>query len=339
MKNILIVLIVLLLLLLGCKTPTAPERTIYQTNRAASNGDNWQLLYSLPTLIGKFSVRLTDISCNDNGDIFVSTSGGGVYKINSADSLSKQITNGLIPINVENYVVYFAGSILFSRNRIIVGSSNLIEKGGIFITDNENSFQSKIIWDKYSVVVSLYKNPNGELFAGCYNDILQSKDNGDSWINLTSNTEDGFGYFYSFSFDKYGNIYGATSRGVYYSDSRKISFKVIGLSNEAILGIDINKEGWIYASTESGKLFYSKDSGANWEQLMNYPNKQAHCIYINDNYYIIAGAEDGIYRSKDNGNTWEFVGLKDKRIIRIVPDTKGGLIAGTYMNEIYYSSN
>jgi hypothetical protein len=342
MKNVLIIFFSMLgLFILSCSdaSVTKPEeKIVYPRERAISNGDNWRLVYTLPTNIEEISLRLTDISVNNSAELFVSTSCGGVYKIIISDSTDKQLISGLISTSVDNHTIHYVGSVLCNGNRTIVGSSNLLDNGGIFITEKENSFLSTIIWNKYTNVVSLYKNPNGEIYAGCYNDILQSKDNGSSWLSLASDTEDGYGYFYSFSFDKYGNIYGATRRGVYYSDSRTISFKNIGLLNEVILCIDINKNEWIFASTENGKMFYSEDNGINWKQLTNYPNKHAHSLYINENNYIIAGTEDGIYRSKDNGITWELIGLKNKYIIRIIDDLMGNLIAGTGMNEIYYSS-
>ncbi len=331
----------ILLLLIACSDSNIiepeKEKIIYHIEKAKSNGATWDLISSLPTLIEKHSVRLTDISCDHLGNIYVSTSGGGVYKINSKDSTIIKITSGLIPTNIAYYTVYYVGAILYNNNRIITGSTDLQEKGGIYTLDGD-SFQSRIIWNKYANVISLYKNPNGEIFAGCYYDLLKSNDNGNSWISLTENTEAGYAYFYSFAFDKYGNIYGATRRGVYYSDVVKNHFKSIGLTNETILGIDLNSQEWIYVSTENGKIYVSKDHGSSWQQLNSYPLKQAHCLYINKNDNIIVGTEDGIYRSADNGDNWEFVGLKNKYILKIISDSNGNLIAGTDMNEIYYSA-
>lgn len=340
-KIIRIVFSIIILLLIACSDSNIiepeKEKIIYPIVRATSDGSVWNIRSSLPTLIEKHSIRLTDISCDKESNIYVSTSGGGIYKINKNDNSIRQITAGLIPTTIAYFTVYYTGAVLYNENRIITGSTDLQKKGGIYTLDDD-TFQSKVAWNKYSNVVSIYKNPNGEIFAGCYYDILKSKDNGNSWVSLTENAEDGFAYFYSFSFDKYGNIYGATRRGVYYSVSSKNQFKSIGLTTETILGIDINSQEWIYVSTESGKMYISKDHGSSWQQLNNYPLKQAHSLYINKNDIIIAGTEDGIYRSKDNGVNWEFVGLKNKYVLRIIADTNGNLIAGTYMNEIYYSS-
>lgn len=337
-KFIILSLIIITLNTCSDSKITEPEETIiYPIVKATTNGNTWRLISSLPTLVEKHHIRLTDISCDNVGNIYVATSGGGIYKIKTTDSTISQITKGLIPTAISNFSVYYVGTILYNNNRVIAGSTDLQEKAGIYTLDDD-SFIPRILWNKYSNVVSLYKNPNGEIFAGCYYDILKSRDNGNSWLSLTENTEDGFGYFYSFSFDKYGNIYAATRRGVYYSDSHKNQFKSIGLTNETILGIDINSQEWICVSTESGKMFMSKDHGSSWQQLKNYPSKQAQCIYINKNDYIIVGTEDGIYRSKDHGDNWEFVGLKNKWILRIIADSNGNLIAGTYMSEIYYSS-
>lgn len=336
-----IVFALIILLFISCSDSniieSENEKIIYPIVKATSDGSDWNLISSLPTVFENHSIRLTDISCDNGNNIYVSSSGGGIYKININDNSIRQLTAGLIPTTISDFSVYLTGAVLYNENRIFAGSTDLQEKGGIYTLD-DNAFQSRVTWNKYSNVVSIYKNPNGEIFAGCYNDILKSNNNGNSWISLTEDTEDGFAYFYSFSFDKFGNIYGATRRGVYYSASSKNQFKSIGLTSETILGIDINSQEWIYVSTESGKMYLSKDHGLSWQQLNNYPSKQAHCLYINKNDVIIAGTENGIYRSKDNGANWEFVGLENKYVIRIIADMKGNLIAGTYMNEIFYSS-
>jgi len=338
-KNYLIIISLCLSLLYSCSHSSIPEpeteKVVFQIVKATSNGDNWDLLASLPTLIEKQSVRLNDISSDDNGNIFVATSGGGIYKIHILDKSVQQLTNGLIPTELTNYNVQYVGAVLFNNNRIIAGSTNLKDRGGIFASDDGSSFQSKISWNKYVNITSLFKSPNGEIFAGCFLEIFRSNDGGNSWINETSNTEIGFGHFYSFVFDKYSNIYGATARGVYYSDFRKIQFRSIGLTDQSIRNLDINNDGWIYA-VSGGKIYYSKDSGLSW-QLNNNTINNGRCVYINKNNYLIVGTEVGIYRSKDNGATWELVGLKDKSVEKINMDPQGNLIAGTYMNEIYFS--
>ena len=314
------------------------EKTLYTIHKALSAGNSWRQVYSFPTHIGKYTFYLSDVSCDEKGNIYASTF-GGLYKINPSDSSAIILRNGLINHIIEKDTFQIVTTILYNDNRIIAGSSNLDNFAGIFISDDNGlTFQNKVPIFEYANIVSLYKSPSGEIFAGCYMDIYRSVDNGYTWTSKLANTEPGFGYFYSFAFDKYGDIYVATRRGVYYSDSRQINFKSIGLTSEAILGIDINSLGWIYALTETGKMFVSKYSGTRWQQISSFPNYGTHCVYINNDDYIFAGTANGIYRSKDFGSTWELVGCQNEWIIRIISDSKGNLIAGDFANKIYYSN-
>lgn len=343
-KNLLVIILNSVLFIISCSnsniTEPEKEKTVYEIKKGTSSGNTWEQVYSFPTHLGKHTFYLLDISIDENGYIYAATSGGGIYKINPSRTGAEVLNNGLIKYIIETDTIYYVGAVLCNNNRIIAGSTNLDELGGIFISDNNGGdfFQSRIMWNKYSVVVSLFKSPSGDIFSGCYMEVYSSNDNGYSWQNETINTEGGFGYFYSFTFNKYGDIYGATRRGVYYSDSRKIQFKNIGLADEAVLGIDLNSKGWIYASTERGKMYISRDSANSWQQINNYPNYGGHCIYINKDDFIFAGTTNGIYRSKDNGDSWELVGCENQAVEKIIADSHGNLIAGTYGSNIYYSS-
>jgi ligand-binding sensor domain-containing protein len=344
MRNKILLLIILgfISALVSCSNPkvTAPEsgKTIYDIPKAISAGSSWNLKYSGTVEVGPSLFSLNDISSDETGNIYYATT-GGVFRINPIDSSAKRLENGLIYLAPELGNTQYAGALLYNNKRLFVGSSNLSDDGGIItLNDFGENFQGSFEYNRYFNAVSIYKNPNGEIFAGCYNDIYRSTNNGTSWESETINTDAGFTYFYSFTFDKYGNIYGATARGVYYSDSKQIKFKSIGLAAESILGIDITSEGWIYASTDNGELYSSKDSGASWKKINNYPVLQAKCIYINKNNYIFAGTTSGIFRSKDYGDTWEFVGLRNEYVQRIISDFQGNMIAGTYMQKIYISS-
>lgn len=337
------ILTICLLTIYSCSnnnvTDIAKDKTVYQIEKATSNGDTWELKYSLPSRIQKHSVHIVDLSCASDNNVYIATSGGGVFDVNIADSISRRSDNGLIKSIIQTDTICYTSAIVTANNKIIVASSDLENKCGIFISNDAIEFTNKISWYKYGNVVSLYQDVNGTVYAGCYDDLYMSNDNGNTWISLTKNAEPGFRYFYSFCFDKYGNIWSGTARGVYYSNSQTNQFSNIGLVDKTIIGMDINSNEWIFVSTDNGEMYYSNDHGVNWEQLINYPNVIAESIYINQNDYIIVGTVDGIYRSKDNGNTWEFIGLKNHFIQKIIADSNGSLIAGGAMGEIYYSPN
>jgi hypothetical protein len=342
LKTLFQLLIIPLIFILSCSEPNPlfpdSDKKIYQIEKGTSFGSTWELVYSIPTHFGRHTTYLEDVSCDQYGYIYVATGGEGIFKINPSFTGASVLKNGFIKYIIETDTIFYISALLYNNNRILAGSTDLMNFGSITYSDNGGfSFQSSIIWNKYSVVVSLYKSPNGDIFAGCYNDIFVSHNNGSSWKNILPQSNDNFGYFYSFAFDKYANIYGATRHGVYYSDSKELKFTNIGLGDETILGIDINSSGWIFASTEFGKMFYSADEGKSWKQIMNYPNYSALSIYINKHDFIFAGTTNGLFRSTDNGGIWELVGCENQSVQRIISDSLGNLIAGTYGSKIYYS--
>ena len=307
----------------------------YPFVRAGSDGINWEELINFPTIIGQSAVRSIDITVDEIGNLYLTTTSDGLKIIDRADTTVKTIYYNFPNSNNSPF-----HAILYSDGILISGLTNLIDKAGIFISeDHGNTFQSRIIWDKYSIVNSLYEGLNGKIFAGCYYEIFISSDGGYTWENQTQSVQGEFVYFYSFAFNKFSDVYGATRKGVYFCDVKKKNFYCVGLSNEVILSVASNSKDWIYATTENKSIYLSTNSGLNWEQLINYPSKQSYSLYINDNDYLIAGTEDGIYRSTDYGNTWDQVGLGNKYIIKIISDLSGNLIAATYMNEIYISQN
>ena len=336
-KTYLFILILFTFISCNKQSPIAPDdsKIEYTIVRAGSDGINWEVLIKFPTNIGPTAIRTLDITVDKVGNLYLTTTSDGLKIINRSDTTFKTIY-----YDFPNSTNSPFQAIVYSDSILISGFTNLIDKAGIYTSgDNGNTFQSRITWDKYSIVNSLYEGLNGKIFAGCYYEIYVSNDCGYTWINETQNVQGEFVYFYSFAFNKYSDVYGATRKGIYFADVNQKKFYNIGLNTEAILSVSLNSKDWIYATTENGEIYYSKDSGLNWEQLINYPSKQAISLYINDKDYLIAGTEDGIYRSTDDGNTWQQVGLANKSIVKLIADPSGNLIAATYMNEIYVSKN
>ncbi len=344
MKKIIFYLPYLILtsFLISCNETSIVEpgntKTEYNIKRAGSDGNNWEEIIKLPENkdSGKIAIRSQDIIVDSLNNIYLVTTLDGIKIVNLLDASYKTIYYN----NTSSDSSHFS-AILNYNGKIITAIGNYFTgiTGTCIYNVSENAFKSINIFKNPTIITSLSQALNGDIYAGCYKKILVSTDGGNSWSEKTQGIEGSFGYFYSFAFDKYNNVYGATRNGIYFSNTNKNNFHNIGLSNETILSIALNSKDWIFATTEDGYLYYSKDSGKNWIKLQNYPRIQSQTLYINDKDYLIVGTQDGVYRSTDNGNSWESMGLKNKFIIKIIPDLKGNLIAATYMNEVYISRN
>lgn len=85
-----------------------------------------------------------------------------------------------------------------------------------------------------------------------------------------------------------------------------------------------------------------------WEQLYFPDTTHVKCIAVNASSYIFVGAggnglSGGVYRSEDNGNTWELLGLENRSIASIAINFNGDIYAGSSQSSnlegLYRSSN
>lgn len=337
-----ITILISALFLFSCvSNSTEPDDSISlrALGRATSEGNQWKQLVQLPTKIEKVNFWLSDITCSIDGYVYVSTSGGGIYKINPKDTSYVQLTNGLIVQQNEGFgQSCFSGSVLCLGNRVVCSSSH-DNLGGYFYSGDGNTFKQTAIWNKGAYGESIAQSPNGQLFAAGYGQVLRSTNFGKSWIDESLNFDSGLKNFFSIAFDKNAGIYVTANKGLYYSDDKQIQFKRIAFENEDTYGIDVNSEGWIFVTAISG-LYCSKDEGKNWALVSTFPIKISYgSVYINKNNAIFVGCGNGVYRSNDNGLTWVLVGLKGMNVGNIKSDNNGNLLAYTWGNRVYLGTN
>jgi hypothetical protein len=75
-------------------------------------------------------------------------------------------------------------------------------------------------------------------------------------------------------------------------------------------GIDINAisaiNNLLIIGTLRHGVMISRDNGKNWDFPINQINSAIRCLYAKDNI-LFAGADNGIYKSLDNGSTWAHI--------------------------------
>ena len=101
------------------------------------------------------------------------------------------------------------------------------------------------------------------------------------------------------------------------------------------IAVHPDNEAIMYAGFSDGGVFKTTDEGANWKPVFDEQTSltvgdivldpvDPNIVYVGTGDLNISGFPaigDGLYRSKDAGETWEYLGLKEQRIIsKIVID-------------------
>ncbi|MBI3005476.1 MAG: T9SS type A sorting domain-containing protein [Ignavibacteriales bacterium] len=153
---------------------------------------------------------------------------------------------------------------------------------------------------------SLAFNSSGEIFAGLYDGVFRSTDNGDNWAQVNIRlTDPPVG---TLAINSIGHIFAGTwSAGVYRSTNNGESWDSInaGLTNRYVREVVISSSDHIFAGTSSG-VFRSTNNGDSWALLPGSPTGVARLAINAAGYLFLSrgGPSPAVYLSTDNGGTW-----------------------------------
>ena len=96
--------------------------------------------------------------------------------------------------------------------------------------------------------------------------------------------------------------------------------------------------GWSLFKNDEGDVFRSDDGGKTWRALSGIHNKSVRTLALapSDHNLLVAGALDGVYRSRDAGATWERIspegdtGIKNIESTAIDPQNPDVIYVGTF---------
>ncbi|MDP3581068.1 MAG: hypothetical protein Q8S39_03975 [Ignavibacteria bacterium] len=307
-------------------------RITYNISRAESDGNIWSRLFTVPLLKERHNSNFQGLSCDSYGNIYTVTTWGGIYKYNRANGKIDSIN--VAQLGYTNWPTFT--SILSLNNSFLFCFLSEDRKFSVVLYKNGTALRKILEEDNHSNYGQIYLSPNGTIYLYSENHLYVSVDNGYTWKIIATDVDGITQSIHNITFDKYANVFLATNKGVYYSQVGKNNFKCIGLSGTYISNIQFNSKDWLYA-LNSSQMFISKDHGSTWTQLESYPSIGTGCFYINKYNVLFLGTGDGIFRSTDYGETWEYVGLRNISVEKFTEGINGELLALTWRNGIYVS--
>ena len=132
-------------------------------------------------------------------------------------------------------------------------------------------------------------------------------------------------------------VFAATLNGVYSTTDTGNPWFSIGLQSRLVFDV-ITSGQYILAATENTGpgVYRSSDHGANWIETIGMADKSVRAFAKNSSYVFACTWGGGVFRSGDDGGTWQSVGLTNVgfRSIYVVGEK---IFVGA--DKIYFSTN
>lgn len=253
---------------------------------------------------GLSNLYINCIKISSTGRIYIGTEGGGIFYTTNSGNSWNQANDGLTNLNVRAINIKPNGKIFAGTygNGIFISTDG----GSTWKASNTGLFYLDILSIGFAITVDyVLIGTNG---GGIY----RSTDDGKTWKQ--ANVGWAVDFIHSFVLNSVNELYAASNGGgLLHSVDNGLSWVEFDTNrvDKNITAVVINRLGDPVVATRSkGILYYESQNYENWFSSNIYTGGVT-ALAINSNGHIFAAIPfEGVYKSTNNGQRFDFVGFK-----------------------------
>jgi photosystem II stability/assembly factor-like uncharacterized protein len=252
--------------------------------RSTDNGNTWQVVPSIITNAGEAIVSDNAIIVAEDNFIWRSTDDGMSWDV------------------VEQFALTGIGSFAKAGTKLFGAARTGIQTS----TDNGASWN----FEPFSNGAYSFSSSGSTIYLGSNSKVFKSTDVGATWIDVSTGL--GKGGIQALFFDG-TNLFAGTpadSAGVYRSTNGGTSWEpaAAGLPSAKTIRSLISFGAYVFAGTEGDGIYRSSDHGDTWAKTdvnNTLLAQQLVFTFCTKDQALFAGAQNGIYKSTDDGATFQ----------------------------------
>jgi ligand-binding sensor domain-containing protein len=188
----------------------------------------------------------------------------------------------------------------------------------------------------YSLAIS-----GTNIFAGTWNGVFLSTDNGNSWTAMNTGIPPNT-YIFSLAVSGTNIFAGTDGSGIFLSTNNGNSWVAMntGLTNLTVRALAVSGNN-IFAGTQGDGVFISSNNGGSWSAVNSgFPTLDIRSFAVSGTNIFAGTFYSGVFLTQTNGNNWTGInnGLPSYTYVPSLAINGTNIFAGTY-NGLFVSSN
>ena len=289
--------------------------------------------------VGLANLRVNTLALKDTITLFAGQN-FGVHRLNNSSGVWEIVNNGLYVERTISLAINQKSETFFAATN--VGLYRSINFGQAWESILPWLEIEEVFWPNNLIKIPLLIDTNSNFlytFSREYASLYRSSDDGNTWITsflpgynlncietgLEAGVLFGGGLSMVFKSSDYGLTWSSTSFD--------------GYGPVQCLDLNTISEN-LFAGNVGGGIYRSTNQGLNWRSFnVGLINTNMQTIATNSSGDVFLGTYNGVFRSRDQGGNWTWVGLENDTVLAIAINSVGNLLAGTFRGQVYKSSD